>query len=400
MFSQLLCLLTVLYLSKLTSCANILVIDPMGSPSHHVWMRTLSHGLVREGHNVTSLSSYVEATADVPENLHYLYLEEVASALYGGDNDCLGMNQMNLWQFFHAFMDYFEVNERAARESKGFQRLLDYPRDFPFDLIIIDILATPGVYIFVDKFPNAPVITASGSPVPFAANRLSGVPNSFSFIPHELINTPMEGWLDRLTSFLVYVADELYHKFKFLPAVEEELKRLLPGMRPLPELMRLPKLHLVNYNPLIDDAQPMMPNAVAVGGLQIEEPKALPDNFQNIYNDPESMGVVIFSLGTNIKAENLGNVTISNILRTFGEFPEFNFIWKINLTRLDVETPKNVFVRDWLPQNDLLAQEKTRLFISHAGGLSTQETNWYGVPMLCAPGFFDQFPVSVKQQSN
>lgn len=356
-------------------------------------MKVLSYSLVESGHNVTSLSAYVE-TVNVPKNLHYIYLEAVEEALYGGDHDLLEMNQMSLWEFFLAFKAYFAQNEEAMRESKGYQQLLDYPPEFKFDLIIIDILSTPGAYIFAEKFRGSPMITASAYPVPYSANIFEGVPYSFSYIPNELITWPMDSLLDRLKSLFVYVANDLYENFKFIPMVEGELKKINPEMRPLSELMRLSRIHLVNYNPVVDDAQPMMPNAVAVGGLQIIAPKALPEDFQHIYDDPAAKGVVIFSLGTNLKAENLGNETISRVFQTLGEFPEYNFIWKISMKGLDVQVPKNVFVRKWLPQNDLLAQNKTALFISHAGGLSAQEANWYGVPMLCAPGFFDQFPVS------
>lgn len=35
----------------------------------------------------------------------------------------------------------------------------------------------------------------------------------------------------------------------------------------------------------------------------------------------------------------------------------------------------------------------TKLFITHAGGLSTQEAIWHGIPMLAMPVFLDQFGV-------
>lgn len=40
-----------------------------------------------------------------------------------------------------------------------------------------------------------------------------------------------------------------------------------------------------------------------------------------------------------------------------------------------------------------LAQNNTKLFITHAGLLSTQEAVWYGVPMLGIPIFAEQFSV-------
>jgi hypothetical protein len=43
-----------------------------------------------------------------------------------------------------------------------------------------------------------------------------------------------------------------------------------------------------------------------------------------------------------------------------------------------------------MPQNDILAHPNTKLFISHCGLLSTQESLWYGVPLLGFPIFADQ----------
>lgn len=53
--------------------------------------------------------------------------------------------------------------------------------------------------------------------------------------------------------------------------------------------------------------------------------------------------------------------------------------------------PSNVYVRGWLPQQDLLAHKNTILFITHGGTLGLQEAVWYGVPILGIPIFGDQF---------
>lgn len=388
LFPLLLCLLLSI---QSVSCANILVIDSMPSPSHHLWLRTLSYKLAEDGHNVTALSCYIESEK-VPQQLHYLHLEQVEEA-FSGDNDYAEIGSMNMWQLFNAYQMYFQITDDHARNSTGFKALLDYPKDFHVDLIIFDTIVTPSFYIFAEKFNRAKVITASAYTLPYYANKLDGIPYSFSYIACDLMMDSVVTLKDRLKNLVAYAGVDLYESLITVPAVERELRKILPEMRPLTELRQLPLIHLVNYHPLVDDAQPIMPNIIPVGGLQIQPAKPLPEDLQAIYDDPKTKGVVLFSLGTNLKSESLGEEIISGAMKTLGEFPEYNFIWKIQLKEMRVAVPRNVFVRRWLPQHDLLGHNKTKLFISHAGGLSNQETQWYGVPMLCIPGFLDQFPV-------
>lgn len=376
---------------------NILVIEGMASPSHHVWMRTLSYVLADEGHNVTVLSGYRE-TKNVPPSLHYLLMEKLQPALYSdtAEIDYISMNQMGVFAFLQIYFEYFQLTWDMAKTSNGFQQLLEYPSDFKVDLIIIDSLSPGGFYVFAEKFGHPPIITAGGYPIPTETNKFTGGPFHFSFIPSPMINTMGDSFGERLKNLVIYTGVYAYEKYVDTPAIEKEMKAIIPTVRPLEELRNLVKLNFVNYNSMVDFVQPLMPNVIAVGGLQITAPKPLPSDVQAIYDDREAKGVVVFSLGTNIRPEALGKDVLSSVMKTLGAIPEYNFIWKLKASQMGLEVPKNVFVRDWLPQNDLLAQNRTVLFISHAGGLSTQETHWYGVPMLCVPGFFDQFPVHLK----
>lgn len=105
------------------------------------------------------------------------------------------------------------------------------------------------------------------------------------------------------------------------------------------------------------------------------------------------------SLGTNVESRGLINETITNIVRTFEQFPQYNFLWKFEADKLPIDPPKNLRISKFLPQNDLLAHSKLKLFITHAGSLSTQEALWYGKPCVALPVFLDQFNVSMKRIS-
>ncbi|RXG58710.1 putative UDP-glucosyltransferase YojK, partial [Armadillidium vulgare] len=77
---------------------------------------------------------------------------------------------------------------------------------------------------------------------------------------------------------------------------------------------------------------------------------------------------------------------------TFGKsfwFLKQRVLWKWNNETMP-DLPKNVKLRKWLPQPDLLGHPKIRLFITHGGQLSTLEALYNGVPVIGIPVFSDQ----------
>lgn len=177
-----------------------------------------------------------------------------------------------------------------------------------------------------------------------------------------------------------------------------ELERLtrekfnFKDMPPLIELEQRTKLVLLNADSAIDYPEPLQPNMILVGGLQITEPKELPAEMKK-FVEAGNKGTVLMSLGTNIMSSMLGEKVLNTILKAFELIPDYNFIWKFEAEshELPMKPAKNVMIANFLPQNDLLAHENLKAFITHAGGLSTQESLWYGKPMIGMPFIADQY---------
>lgn len=386
------CVLSPLLLLLLASsclASNVLVLDVFSSPSHHLWMRVLMHKLVDRGFNVTSLSCDVES--DPPQNLTYLHMEDMHEDF---DADQFLDYSISPLMSFFMLRNFFRDQFESAKRSTGFQALLNYPDNFQFDLIIFDHTAYPGFLLFAAKFGYPPVIGASAYPVVYITNEMTGGPYFPTFVPNHYMEEVEDSFLSRLESFITYTLSILDNQLLIYPTIDEYAKKVLPKAKPVKELQQSVKVSLVNYHPALNFVQPMMPNVIPVGCLQITKPNPLTRDLLVIYS-LATKGVIYFSLGSNVKSEFLGKTRLVEIMETFRDLPDYTFVWKLNATGLDMDIPNNVFIRSWLPQGDILADERTLLFMSHAGGLSTQETSWYGVPMLALPVFLDQFPVVI-----
>lgn len=377
-------------------CANVLVLETFPSHSHHVWMRPLLYKLLEKGHNVTSLSPDIEN--DPPKNLTYLFMNDMYDEAQPMDA-YLEFNNLSPFERFFALGTFLYDIFEAEKASTGFNALLEYPDDFKFDLIIYDHAPFPGLLLFAAKFGYPPIVSVSASPVTYITNEITGAPYFPAFVPNHYMDSVEDNFWDRLQSVLIYSMMIAQNKWRYYPAADSYIKSIIPNAKSLKEIEKSVKLSLVNFHPALNFVQPMMPSVIPVGCLQITEPRPLVADLQVIYARA-TKGVVLFSLGSNVKSEDLGIERIKEFMDAFSQMPNYTFLWKLDDTGLSLDLPKNVFIRQWLPQNDILADNRTLLFISDSGGLSTQESAWYGVPVLALPVMFDQYAVEIFIEGN
>ena len=77
-------------------------------------------------------------------------------------------------------------------------------------------------------------------------------------------------------------------------------------------------------------------------------------------------GVVFVSFGSVIKASLMTEENKQILLNVFKRFPQYDFIWKWDQDSMPGK-PDNVLLSKWLPQRDILAHPKLKVFITHAG---------------------------------
>lgn len=154
--------------------------------------------------------------------------------------------------------------------------------------------------------------------------------------------------------------------------------------------------------------------------------------------DNSQDGVILFSLGTNVKGTDLPPETTQALLKAFSRLKQ-NILWKFEGELPNL--PKNVKIMKWLPQSDILGMKNSngivivslfftvfngskdcsnyfsddcryysvviiflahpnlKLFITHGGLLSTTEAVDRGVPVVGIPIFGDQ-PLNMKHTEN
>lgn len=78
-------------------------------------------------------------------------------------------------------------------------------------------------------------------------------------------------------------------------------------------------------------------------------------------------GTILFSFGSIIRGDDLSLDKQKLLIKIFNEFTDYNFLWKFESNITVDELPKNVQIRQWIPQFDVLAHPKMKAFITHGG---------------------------------
>lgn len=154
------------------------------------------------------------------------------------------------------------------------------------------------------------------------------------------------------------------------------------------------KLAFVNSHPAINYPESLPPNVIEVGGMHIKDPKPLPSNIQDFMSKGEK-GAVFIAFGTSLNSETLRGRINNAIFEVIRDLPQYNFILKFDLKDHNYTVPENVLIQPFFSQRDVLNHPNLKAFVTHSGGLSTQEATWFGVPTVGFAVFVDQFRVGI-----
>ncbi|XP_057708014.1 UDP-glucuronosyltransferase-like [Corythoichthys intestinalis] len=360
--------------------------------SHWLSMKILVKELTHRGHDVVVL---VPESGMLMENSEG-YRTQFFQVPYNKSELDRSFKQLQGSVFVKApaFTDLFFNVELLVNfttfQAKGCRSLLSQPslmsqlRDEGFDLVLTDpflpcgsilarIFGIPAVY-FLRGLPCDLDSKANRCPVP-----LSYVPRFYSgntdvmTFPQRVKNNLM-GLVESYLCGLMYAHfDDLASEF-----VEE-------GMT-YKKLLSHGAIWLLRYDFVFEWPKPMLPNMFLIGGINCAREKPLPADLEEFVEGSGEDGFIVFTLGSMVS--NMPEQKALQFLDAFRQIPQ-RVLWRYTGVPLK-NVPKNVKLMKWLPQNDLLAHPKAKLFLTHGGTHGIYESLCNGVPMLMLPLFGDQ----------
>ena len=162
----------------------------------------------------------------------------------------------------------------------------------------------------------------------------------------------------------------------------------------VPDLNQLMKntALLLNHGTMFtgDGLRPVHPQTIQAGLMTCSKPPPLTGELLQFVEEAQH-GVVFVSFGSVIKASKMPEEKRLMMLKSFSELKQ-RVVWKWEEAMEDV--PDNVLVSSWLPQPSLLAHQNVRLFVTHGGAGSIQETICHKTPIVGVPVHGDQFPLT------
>jgi glucuronosyltransferase len=188
-------------------CANILFLHGMISPSHHLWNRHLAKSLGKRGHNVTFIS--VDKETEKYKNVHYIVLEGVQEN-FVSNYDVLKMaleaRKKTIFNDAKLALEYcLPCNSAGLNSRNGLEKILNYPDDFKFDLVINDFTCGSYLLPLVHKFKYPPVVAVTAYNNPSYSNLFYGGHKYASYVPQCLTSFPqIMSFYQRIVNHLIY----------------------------------------------------------------------------------------------------------------------------------------------------------------------------------------------------
>ena len=314
-------------------------------------------------------------------NMHH----ELEGKLVGGDasseNSFAIVKVIKQMLMLRAFMSRFQqVGINMCRAIITNTALVKSLREEQFDVVILnDFLVARCLHLIPQRLLQLPYASLGESQSPWDM-RLPVLP--VHFIGQE-VSSPTFG--DRLGGLVEFTLRNILNAVLSQSLPEELIALVNETEGDVNVIAQRAPLFLYYHDEILTGyLLPKLPNMEFLATLTASPPKPIKDTEIAEWANNANDGFILCSFGSLIavfKAPHLKKL-----------FNLFENLKRPVIMRLKAETipsditiPKNVLIREWLPQNDLLGHSNIRLFVSHAGTNGIGESLYHGVPILAIP---------------
>ncbi|KAH8402386.1 hypothetical protein KR009_011806, partial [Drosophila setifemur] len=379
-----------LVLGQFSKGAKILVLFPHASEGHFAVMRTLVSELASREHNVVVYTGHGlgESLENVNETVtkEYPFWSELQkqAAPKGNLADLGRIPIENLRQSLARVgaraMDHFLAQEPIQKLFK-----LSYI-EFDFDVILVDYFYTEAL-LGLGLLHQRPVVgivsTDFGDYMEAVQEAL--VPSACSPMGLEHDGNQL-GFSEKLGNIRSCIARREHFVRDHYEAQEQLVNKYFKMQYTIPELQanQLSLLLLNSHVPLMTPRVSIQ-QIVPAGGLHIRGPKELPWNLKRFLEEARS-GVIYVQLGNEQPCGQLPKDKLETLFALFSGRKE-SIVWTCHDVRKLEGLPKNVLIQHGVPQIDILAHPRVKVFLTNGDLLNLQEGIMRNVPILGLPLF-------------
>ncbi|XP_063593604.1 UDP-glycosyltransferase UGT5-like [Penaeus indicus] len=358
---------------------KILMLLPISSKSHRNVFLPVAEGLADRGHKVVLVVNH-------PPVSKHPNIEEIDHDLPDFKTESMDLfaTRADPGGVFTLFQNALPKVARKLYKVPKVKELYDRRKEF--DIVIIDHMFNEVVYPFAYEMP---FITIATPGMDARQSAVYGNVQNPAYAPSLMKTFPLPmSMFHRILNTIEHIMSAVSWRYlDVLPSVQKEISAQFPDLPPLLDIERNQSLTLMNSHFTVTGVLPLLPSQVEVGAMHCRPGKLLPKDLESWISGAGSEGVVYFSLGSVAQGQTMPKKYRDMFVEAFKQLKQ-RVIWKYEVALEGVSD--NVLMRKWLPQQDILAHPNVRVFITHGGLLSTQESFYHSTPVLAVPIFGDQ----------
>lgn len=365
-------------------CARILGFFPIPYFSHQSHHFGLLKALADRGHQLTVFTTHLFDYNNA--NVTQIHLEELVGINKRIVNQHIHSQKSVLGKSLAELQLHYESTEYHLKNQQ-IQKLIAKGKKSDFDLILFEYYFNHPLMALADLF-DCPIIVSTAITMPFPMMDFIGAETNPALYPEHTLTTYRDG--DMTLPQRLHTMSHYYGVRFILHPLMEMINSFL-SYRHLQGITcsrqnvedRIAML-FTNY---LTFRRPILPNTIPLNFLHVNKPQTLPECDVKKFLDTAENGVILMSLGSYAQSTDLSRQTVDAFLKVFDSMP-YRILWKFE-DELSNKS-NNVMIVNWLKQCDVLAHPNLKLFITHGGLMSVQESIDREIPMLIIPITYDQ----------